>query len=118
MYRIFYNSEGELGAKLLHAVVFIPPTGDIRSLNRQRAEDALYVSPPYGWPYDWQVEPRRPQNEAEVIPQTSEAPPQLDTAPGCVDFPTSRCLQTQWAWDANGGGTACLGVVNGRPQLL
>ncbi len=90
VYRIFYNIEGDLGVKILHTVIFIPPTGDIRSLNRQRAEDALYVSPPY----DWQVEPRRPQNEAEVITQTSEAPPRLDTEPGCVDFPTSRFLQT------------------------
>ncbi len=101
VYRIFYNAEGNLGKRILHALTFLAPTGDIHSLNLQRAEDALYVSPPY----DWQVEPRRPQNEAKVTTRTSEVPPRPDTASGCVDFPTSRFLQTQWAWNANGGST-------------
>ncbi len=46
VYRIFYNAEGNLGKRILHALTFLAPTGDIHSLNLQRAEDALYVSPP------------------------------------------------------------------------
>lgn len=102
LYRIFYNTEGDAGAETLQYLTFVPPTGDIHSLHLQRAEDALYVSPPW----DWQIDSRKPQSESDVMNAPEMvAPPQINTASGCVDFPTWKFLQTQWAWNANGTGT-------------
>ncbi len=103
LYRIFYNTEDEMGLKVFRSLTFFPPKGDLTALGLRRAEDALYDSPPW----HWQIDPRKPSSEPSKASR-SELPgpqPQAYTPPGCVDFPTSKFLQTQWAWNANGTGT-------------
>lgn len=105
LYRIFYNTESNLGSDIIQSLNFIPPLqGDLSSLGLRQAEDALYDSPPW----DWRIDPQKPAEESLIAELPRQGPypqPQAYTPPGCVDFPTWKFLQTQWAWNANGAGT-------------
>jgi len=104
LYRIFYNTESDAGLKIMRSITFSIPEGDISTLGLRRAEDALYDSPPWAW----RVYPQKPSDESHVDDSSLWTPlpqPQAYTPPGCVNFPTWKFLQTQWAWNANGAGT-------------
>jgi len=104
LYRIFYNTESPLGLNIVQGLTFIPPKGDLSALGRRKAEDALYDAPPW----DWRIDPKKPTEESMIdgaSRQEHQPQPQAYTPPGCVDFPTWKFLQTQWAWNANGSGT-------------
>lgn len=103
LYRIFYNTENPLGLRIVQSLRFLPPEGTLAALGLRQAGDALYDAPPG----DWQIDPKKPAEEPLSFNEpTQQAPqPQAYTPPGCVNFPTWKFLQTQWAWNANGPGT-------------
>lgn len=108
LYRIFYNTESDLALKVVRSLTFVLPQGDLSSLGLRQAEDALYDTPPW----DWQIDPQKPAEDVLIsaflrqVPQTELLEPLAYTPPGCVNFPTWKFLQTQWAWNANGSGSA------------
>jgi len=104
LYRVFYNTEIHLSLDIVRGLTFIPPQGNLSDLGLRQAENALYDSP--SW--DWQIDPQKPADESligESLQQKPHPQPQAYTPPGCVNFPTWKFLQTQWAWNANGSGT-------------
>ena len=105
LYRIFYNTESDLGLSVVQRITFIPPKGDLLTLGLRKAENAIYDSPPW----DWRIDARKPGKGSLIGRSSRQGPrtqPQAYTPPGCVDFPTWKFLQTQWAWNANGAGTS------------
>lgn len=83
---------------LLKSISFSPTIRFPEGLGLKSAEDALYDEPPL------YLEPPMPKGPAIEPFDDAAVSPGLEpmAAPGCVDWPTSKFLQTPWASTANG----------------
>lgn len=112
IYEIIYGS-GFLdpqGQELLESIRFVKPTQSLENLHLIHADDVIQVDPPGN--ESTNEEQERSANNTSGLPDIISSQPSFDfepylpvlaTAPGCVDFPTWKYLQTQWGSAANSG---------------